>query len=252
MTDAESDTFPLMRLPAEIRLRIYQYCLPSSQYYECWKYEPFSYVLWERGVCSNLIYTSRQIHKEGMDVFYGQNRFRVPSQRFKDYGRYDITPRIIYDQGNRVEHKTSLIQCRHFLSRKEAAKLVRHLFFQGLTQSPESLSRREREALCLEQVQTMHGIGLVLSRIPRLELLCIVFTSRAELDLRSKEYLLREIIPNKPFMDRDTTAIRPSTARINSGLIFHHPKPASERFCNGLHYGDPHTYASPSTQDTEQ
>lgn len=241
MPDARS-TFPLMRLPAEIRLRIYEYCLPASRYHDSRENQPFAYILWQRAISPNVIFTSRQIYHEALHVLHRQNQFYVPSQRFRDSGLHDVTARIIYDQGNRTEYKTSLIQCRHLLSLRTAAQSVRHLFFQGSTVDIKGLSRREREACCLQRIRTMHGIGVLLSNIPRLQFLCIVFPggSSSELDLDSKEHLFGQVIPRKPFGANRWTVQSRDTARTNSGFICHRPKRVNERPCNERHYEHTH------------
>lgn len=70
--------FPFLQLPVEIRLPIYRIALPYSEYHDELSWERNDCpVEWYRGVCPEILYVNRQIHREASQILYEKNAFAI-------------------------------------------------------------------------------------------------------------------------------------------------------------------------------
>lgn len=68
--------FPALQLPAELRHRIYYYCLTSDNG------KPVHIGIPKEKVISNLVYVCRQVYMESLDLFYNNNTLTCSSSGF--------------------------------------------------------------------------------------------------------------------------------------------------------------------------
>ena len=223
-----SSTPSFLGLPAEIRMAIYGLCLPSSRYNEYKEYGLFRYILWERGICPKIIYANHQIYGEAMDMLHKQNPFAVWQNKLPQRASDERSFRVVYEQGNRVEHKMTAQQFKHLMSKKGPAQMVRHAFFQRyhFSEQYKDDERLQREMECLNLLRytpSMDPLATVLEQIPRIEYLCLVLSGSygaSDEDPRSKQYLLDQVLPSKAFIHPEDFVTSPKSCRVNTGLLY--------------------------------
>lgn len=83
-----SGSFPILQLPTEIRLSIYNLILPHSEYHQDSDHEKIDCpVTWYPGICPNILFVNRQIYQEASEILYRDNVFSI-------YVRHPRNPRL--------------------------------------------------------------------------------------------------------------------------------------------------------------
>ena len=96
-------SFPFMKLPPELRNKIYACCLLVEGHIlspdaECWRYDPrLVYRDDKLRSVSGILSLSKAVHQEAAPIFYGKNTFRV-SITLMDLNHY-----CEWDQADEIE-----------------------------------------------------------------------------------------------------------------------------------------------------
>ncbi|KAL1642113.1 hypothetical protein SLS58_005704 [Diplodia intermedia] len=116
---------PFLRLPAELRVQIYGYLLPSTARVP---YKHDHGLIWLRG-CTSLLATNRQISEECLELLYGQNIFVIEVS----YNRIDFRFRWLLPASG-LTPNTSYSFLDHF-SQRNLQRIRKYLLHVELVDS---------------------------------------------------------------------------------------------------------------------
>ena len=100
-----SCSFPFLLLPLEIRLEIYKFALPYSEYRADLQLSD-SPISWHPGACPRLLLANKHIYRETSSTLYQDNHFAL-------YIRHPREPRLVYNESRADEQSFVLISWAH-------------------------------------------------------------------------------------------------------------------------------------------
>jgi hypothetical protein len=246
-----ASTFPFMRLPGELRIKIYKECLVVSRPIDFWPIRaPNGKVQSPAWNCTNgiqqinpsLLRVSRQIHGETVGMLYGCNRFR-----FSDQGGWTVLLGFLRHINSNCQYLTNISVCypdefaedHAFtedladtpalkMERASAMKAVVHSFGRQVLDSPTGPSSASLSAYL--------AACEILIKLSHLNQISIVVPHSLQLDTRYIDTMANALTSkDKDLGARLNFDIEASPKRI---LVIIRRSPIQSRFCNWVDLDD--------------
>ena len=103
--DMASDNSPFLRLPVEVRLHIYNFALPHSEYHDQLQLLDCP-ISWHPGTCANILFVNKQVHRDSSEILYQKNYFAL-------YIRHPRNARLVYNETRADPQSFVLISWAH-------------------------------------------------------------------------------------------------------------------------------------------
>lgn len=170
-TRLENKTFPLLRLPAEVRVMIYHYHLTSEKIPHRWhQFREFT----TRWAPINLLYVNRTIYNEAFFHLYTKGEFVL-----------DVTPDCIRGLAtlHDMENINASVGLELFFNSPKTVGLIRHVALDLHWPTTEYANLKdqlcERHAFPTDKMfeQTMAKMGAMLSDLPALRTIDVLWLS---------------------------------------------------------------------------